>query len=241
MPTSMAQAPTPKVTGSTERLIPLLMVNCIRTQHHLPDLCLPYGLHHLPSGVVTESFWNGTSLNDVSQHTEIAFGNCGNAISGAAATIEYAGDDIACGSDPWASSVNLTNLGNETISSAEFEMVFTAEAASANSYVEWIRNVDAGETSSSDLELPHSLPGELEIDLVALNGEVRSSERVVTIAPAVPAANTIEVSITPDCWPEEVSWEIRDDEGSVVVSASMGNEPAGTPVTWVEVMPDDGC
>ena len=137
--------------------------------------------------------------------------------------------------------MNLTNLGNETISSAEFEMGFTADAASANSYVEWFGNIDAGETSLIDLELPHSLPGELEIELVALNGEARSSERVVTIAPAVPAANTIEVSITPDCWPGEISWQIRDEEGSVVVSASMGNEPAGTPVTWVEVMPDDGC
>ena len=101
--------------------------------------------------------------------------------------------------------------------------------------------MDAGETSLIDLQLPYDSPGDLEIELVEINGEARSSELFVAIAPSAPGANTIEVSITPDCWPEEVSWEIRDDEGSVVVSASMDNEPAGIPVTWVEVMPDDGC
>ena len=52
---------------------------------------------------------------------QAAFNDCENEIEGAAAIIEYAGDEIACGNDPWSASVNLINLGNETISTADFK------------------------------------------------------------------------------------------------------------------------
>ena len=89
-------------------------------------------------------------------------------------------------------------------------MTFAAEGSATTANFEWSGSLTAGETSLIDFQLPYNVPGELEIDLVALNGEARSNEQTSTIEPAVPAANTIEVTITPDCWANEVSWEIRD-------------------------------
>lgn len=46
--------------------------------------------------------------------------------------------------------------------------------------------------------------------------------------------------LTTDCWGNEVSWEIQDDQGNTIVTnpISYGNQ---TTYTWVGCLPDDAC
>ena len=99
--------------------------------------------------------------------------------------------------------------------------------------------MDAGETSLIDLQLPYDSREIWKLNLW------KSTVKRDQVSCLLPLSLRTRCKYDrgfhhPRLLAREVSWEIRDDEGSVVVSASMDNEPAGIPVTWVEVMPD-GC
>ena len=49
------------------------------------------------------------------------------------------------------------------------------------------------------------------------------------------------VKITPDCWPEETSWEIKNENGAVIASAQLAGSIQGQEVTWQVDMPSYGC
>jgi hypothetical protein len=50
----------------------------------------------------------------------------------------------------------------------------------------------------------------------------------------------VTLSVLTDCWGNEVSWEISDDQGNVVASIGQGDYPDETLNTWSECL-DSGC
>lgn len=191
-----------------------------------------------PSGVVTQSWLNaaGTSVNDVAAHAQIAFGDCGNAVSGAAATVSYNGDESQCEGD-FNASAQLNNLGTEAITSAQFDVNF----AGASSTVNWNGNVSAGGSATADLGVFNGA-GEFEAVLVALNGQPRDAATSATIIGATASTDMLVVKVTPDCWPEEVSWEIRDASGALIESQALAaGQPEGVEQEWIVNVPSFGC
>ena len=50
------------------------------------------------------------------------------------------------------------------------------------------------------------------------------------------------VKVTPDCWPEEVSWEIRSETGALIESQALAaGQPAGVEQEWIVSVPSYGC
>ena len=189
-----------------------------------------------PSGVVNESYFNGTSVNNVSQHAQIAFGNCGNAISGAAATVNYNGDESQC-EGTWNASAQLNNLGNETITSAQFNVNFNGGTTT----VDWSGNVGAGGSTTADLGA-FTGSGDLEAVLISLNGQSRNASTSATIVGSTESTDMLVVKVTPDCWPEEVSWEIRSETGALIESQALAaGQPAGVEQEWIVSVPSYGC
>ena len=168
---------------------------------HLPGSCLPNGLHHLSiGGVVNESYWNGTSVGTF-QHAQIAFG-CGNAISGPAATVSYNGDEssarrLECQRSIEQPRHRASLLRNSTSTSRSHQH----------------RQLDRQCWRGGNA---HCRPGRIHWiwrlrgrPPISLNGQTRNASTSATIIGAASGTDMLVVKVTPDCWPEEISWEIR--------------------------------
>ena len=155
-----ALAPPLPVTGSQEP--PTLssttrVASLTNTRGLLPTI---YTI--CPDGILTES--GQASFAD---HVAIAFGDCENAISGAAPIMNYNGETSSCGGAEWAASAELTNLGSEAVTSAMFEV--TIGGTTEN--VDWSGDLGTGATQTVDLGT-FTATGDFTCDLVGVNGEL---------------------------------------------------------------------
>ena len=178
-----------------------------------------------PSGTLTTSDWNGQGYNTVPQHAQIAFGDCGNAITGPAATIAYSGDEFYCAENNLEASGTLTNLGETDITSAVFEVNFNGNTE----MVTYNGQLSPNGTTEVNLGTFEPVAGMLETTLVSLNEEPRNASASQNILNSVSALNQIVVEIKPDPWAEEVSWEIRDENNEVVAGATCAPVPE---ISW---------
>ena len=186
-----------------------------------------------PDGILTES--GQASFAD---HVEIAFGDCENAISGAAPIMNYNGETSACGGAEWAASAELTNLGSEAVTSATFEV--TIGGTTEN--VDW--NGDLGTGSSQTVDLgTYTATGDFTCDLVSVNGEGWNASQTVTIVGSEETNSYIQIRITTDNWPEETGWQLTDANGSVIESVAVGDlaGSADTEFTWNVGLPELAC
>ena len=183
-----------------------------------------------PTGVVNQNYV------DLAGHVQASFAGCGNAISGPAAVVNYNGDESQC-QGAWNASAQLNNLGTQSITSAQFDVNFNG----STSTVDWNGNVGAGSSVSADLG-SFTGAGDFEAVLTSLNGQARNASTSATIIGAVGSTDMLVVKITPDCWPEEVSWEIRSESGALIQTESLAaGQPEGVEQEWIVFVPSFGC
>ena len=211
------------VTGTPYPILDGQAVYDVSNTHQVPGYPTWYTV--CPSGVVTQSDWNGQGYNTVPQHVQIAFGDCGNAITGPAATTSYSGQKFFCGDQDWQAEATLTNLGPVAITSATFEVNFNGNTE----MVTYNGTLNSNGSAAVDLGTFGPQSGSLEATLVSLNGQPRNTPFAQAIGGSTQATTQIVVQITPDPWAEEVSWEIRDENNVVVAGANCAPVPE---ISW---------
>ena len=196
-----------------------------------------------PSGILTASDWNGQGYNTVPQHVQIAFGDCGNAITGPAAAMSYSGDEFYCAENNWEASATLTNLGEAEITSATIEVTFN----NSTEMVNYNGTLSSNGTTEISLGTFGPETGVLESTLVSLNGEPRYAPQSQNILNSVSTTNQVVVEIMPDPFAEQVSWEIRDENNAVVAGATCAPVPEiswdalEVVQEWSVTLPSLGC
>ena len=203
-----------------------------------------------PAGTVTQSDWNGQGYNTLAQHAQIAFGDCGNVVTEPAGVIDYDGDEVFCAGS-WEASVSLQNLGNQPLTSAEFEVNVNGSSTT----VDWNGNLQFGATTSVSLG-DFTSNGNCTTTLTELNGQAKDLTTSAEVAGAVGGTNMLVVRITPDCFcmpnilgPGETSWQILNENGGVIESVDFNNinpetglnYQEGVEYTWIVNLPSFGC
>ena len=196
-----------------------------------------------PSGILKASDWNGQGYNTVPQHVQIAFADCGYAVTKPAATMSYTGDQFYCGDDNWQAEGELTNLGPIAINSATFEVSFNGNTET----VSYNGSLSTNQTTTIDFGTFNNNSGEFEATLTSLNGQPRNVEDSQSIGGSTQSTTQIVVEIMPDPYGTEVSWEIRNENDIVVASATCTDPVAITwqamsiVQNWVVQVPSLGC
>lgn len=184
-----------------------------------------------PDGILTE-----TGQATLQSHVSTATLGCGVVVDEAAASANYSGDETNCGSGTWDAKADLVNLGALPVTSATFEVDFNGNTNTVN----WSGNLGGGGTVTADLG-SYQDAGNFEAVLTQINGEPRNTSFSAVIQGSTNSTNMVVVNITPDCWPEESSWEIRNESGGIVESQALAGETAGQESTWIVELPNLGC
>lgn len=198
--------------GTTESAVPLIYTVC-------------------PNRILTL-----TGQAPLATHVTAATMSCGNAVTSPAATVNYSGDEYKCGDGSWEAKGDLTNLGSIPVTSAQFEVDFNGNVSTVN----WSGNLNSGATATADLG-SYAYTGNFSAVLTQLNGEPRNAGMSAEIEGSTWSTDMLIVKITPDCWPEETSWEIKNENGAVIESAQLAGSIPGQEVTWQVDMPSYGC
>jgi thiol-disulfide isomerase/thioredoxin len=185
-----------------------------------------------PDGILTES--GQVSFED---HVAAAFGDCENAITGAAPLCSYNGATASCGGAAWMASTEMTNLGSENVTSATFEVTLNGNTDIVN----WTGDVATGGSATVELG-EYTETGDLNVTLVEVNMMDWAAAEDVTIIGSVESTTYVQVRITTDNWPTETGWVINDDMGNEIASVAVGSlTDADTPFTWDVGLGDLGC
>ena len=153
------------------------------------------------------------------QHVNAAFTPCANSVSGAAPLMSYNGDSSACGGGDWTASIEVENIGSETVSNMTFEVTING---SSQPDVNWNGNISNG--SAEVIELgSYTEIGTLDITLSSVNGSDWEAHSNVDIVGSVEASTSVQVRIQLDNWPEETGWSIQNANGEVVIESPVGS------------------
>ena len=134
--------------------------------------------------------------------------------------------------------VKLQNLGLNTLTAADFEV--TDEGGNVVLTYEWSGSLETYESEDVNLGVA-SLTESGEITITASSNGTPGVSLTQDIGFALESTNIITVEILTDNWPEETSWDIRDENGSVVANGGPYNGEATTTITEEVTVDDLGC
>ncbi|MFQ3269543.1 MAG: thiol-disulfide isomerase/thioredoxin [Flavobacteriales bacterium] len=165
-----------------------------------------------------------------------AFSNCSVAVEGVNAGVAtYDSDVIACSGSKIEPVVSIQNLGTETLTACTINTLIDGQIVSS---FDWTGSLNTYATSSVTLaELP-AFDSNTEVTFTTvLTGDVNAGDDAITVEISTPVSShaSINIEVSTDFYPGETSWEIRDVNGSVVMSGSY--EP-GTEDQWNGGGPD---
>jgi hypothetical protein len=126
---------------------------------------------------------------------------------------------ILCGNNLYTGSVQIKNMGTDTLQSAVVDMLFNGEIVQTKN---WTGNVLEFKTANVFFTAATlSEDTEIRFNVSMPNGQedLYTFDNTDAINYSFPVATTtLEFSITTDFWPEEVSWQLQDGSGNVLYS-----------------------
>lgn len=134
--------------------------------------------------------------------------------------------------------VKLQNLGENTLTEANFEV--TDESDNVILTYEWTGSLATYESEDVNLGVA-SLTESGEITVQATTNGTPGVPFVQEIGFAEQSTNVITVEILTDNWPEETTWDLRDENGSVVANGGPYNGQEETTITEEVTLDDLGC
>ncbi len=149
--------------------------------------------------------------------------------------VNYLGATAICGD--LDATVLIQNLGTTTLTSASFEVSDASEEVLMT--YEWTGSLDTYEFEEVSIGSA-SIDASGEITISVTSDGVTNSI-VQDIAFAIETTNEVTVEIQLDNWPEETTWDIRNENGSVVASGGPYAGQEEETVTSVENLSDLGC
>lgn len=149
--------------------------------------------------------------------------------------VNYLGATAVC--EDLDASVLIQNLGTNTLTSASFEVTDPSDNIILT--YEWTGSLATYEFEEVNLgTAPIENSGDVTIS-VTTDGVTNTLVQEVSFA--LETTNEVTVEIELDNWPEETSWDIRNENGSVVASGGPYNGQANQTVTSVENLSNLGC
>lgn len=134
-----------------------------------------------------------------------------------------ASEDIICGNSH-SPIINLTNNGSTNLTSIDFSYSMNG-SSSSNTYT-WNGNLSTCE--SINITLPSitftpSTNNTLSASITNSDDNISNNDLVTSIAKATEAAPPIKLTLNLDTWPEEISWAVKNESGSIIASVPTGS------------------
>lgn len=127
---------------------------------------------------------------------------------------------IACGEDATITpSVNVINLGEANLTSATVELLVDGSSQEVINWTGDLATTEAEEVTFADITVNSS--AELSFVMSNPNGTVDDSESnniITTTIGSQRAELEVTFTITTDFWPEEITWQFKDDTGATLFS-----------------------
>jgi hypothetical protein len=185
-----------------------------------------------PTGIVTET---GT-LSAAAHYQFIQDMECQTVAEVDASAIAYTGDNVTC--DQAEIAVELGNLGSTTLTAATITVSGVTPAIS----YEWSGSLNQFESENVVLGSA-AVTGDVAITITTNNDGVTTNNTIdANISLATASTTHIRMNLHFDNWPEETSWEIRNENGTVVASSpSYANQADGSYKTENIFLPSTGC
>ncbi|MEZ4800475.1 MAG: T9SS type A sorting domain-containing protein [Flavobacteriales bacterium] len=185
-----------------------------------------------PTGIITE-----TGQITAAQHWAFIENNtCQTVASDDASALMYTGDNVTCGDA--ALSFDMANLGTNTLTAATINVTGVSPEINYN----WTGSLEQFESENVDLGTA-TVTGDVVITVTAAGDGVASNNALnADISLATEATTHFVVHIRFDNWPEEVSWDFRNENNQVVTaSPSYAAATDGSTVTQHVFLPSTGC
>jgi hypothetical protein len=141
-----------------------------------------------------------------------------------------------CGNTDVTLAVTLQNFGTEPLTSAT--IVVNGGVASDTTY--WAGNLNT--YAIEDISINVSTSGSASLDVLIVSPDGNTSNNMVNVVAGLANATTWwNVNLHTDCWPEEVSWEVvQNDNGTTVISSPV-YAIADADVSSSFQLPSTGC
>ena len=190
-----------------------------------------------PTGIVTE-----TGQISAAQHwTFIQNNACQTVAANDGAVLNYTGTAVTCGDAEII--VDLANLGTQDLTSATISVSGVTPALS----YPWTGTLSQFESTTVTVGTA-MVTGNVVVSVTSANdGNAANNNLNAAIAMASESTTQVVVEMTTDEYPNEVTWEISDENGNVVASGGPYGNPAVTngqnPVDVYEThfLPSTGC
>jgi hypothetical protein len=185
-----------------------------------------------PNGIITE-----TGQITADAHWAFIENNtCQTVASDDATALNYTGDNVTCGDA--ALSFQLANLGTNPLTAATITVTGVTPMITYN----WTGNLDQFESEMVDLGTG-TVTGNVVITVNAAGDGVATNNALnADIAMATEATTHFIINLRFDNWPEEVSWEFKDENGAVVESSpSYASQTDGAIIYGDVFLPSTGC
>ena len=190
-----------------------------------------------PTGIVTE-----TGQISAAQHwTFIENNACQTVAANDGAVLNYSGTAVTCGDAEIV--VDLANLGTQDLTSATISVSGVTPALS----YPWTGTLSQFESTTVTVGTA-MVTGNVVVSVTSANdGNAANNSLNAAIAMASESTTQVVVEMTTDEYPNEVTWEITNENGNVVASGGpYGNTAVTNGQTPVDVyethfLPSTGC
>lgn len=149
--------------------------------------------------------------------------------------VNFLGATAVCGD--LDATVLIQNLGTSTLTSATFEVIDATESTILT--YEWtgsLATYEFEEVNIGSVEIENS--GDVTF---AVTTDGVTNTLIQEVSFAMETTNEVTVEIELDNWPEETTWDIRNENGSVVASGGPYDNQENETVTSVENLSNLGC
>jgi len=144
-----------------------------------------------------------------------------NVLSNFDATLN-ASEDIICGNSH-SPIINLTNNGSSNLTSIDFS--YSMNGSSSNTYT-WNGNLSTCESANITLPSITFIPSTnntLSASITNSDDNISNNDILTSITKATEAAPPIKLTLNLDTWPEEISWAVKNESGSIIASVPTGS------------------
>jgi hypothetical protein len=188
-----------------------------------------------PSRIISET----GQMSAANHYAWIQENNCVAASAAVdAVALEMTASGATCDNGNVAVSVQLQNMGTTPMT----EATITVTGGGSPLVYNWTGNLATYATTIVNVGNVMTNGTTNLTATVAVAGDVNAANSATTAVAGIAQATThIRIDFMFDGWPEEVSWEIADDNGNVVASAAEGDYDGMTESMSDHFLPATGC
>jgi len=150
-----------------------------------------------------------------------------------------------CGEISFEPVISVENSGTNDITSMEIEVRAGMTALQNYSWTGSIAPADIGDVTLNTITMTQDT--DLTFHIVSVNGEtdiydaLNEYGTVSLNLPEVAAEGELTITLNTDCWPEENSWVITDENGVTVASGDNYDDQAETTIVETVNLDPNGC